>query len=235
MESPVLGLMITSQTCDVVRDPLKRPYVEVCPLVRVADPGALQAIRQGNSLIYAVVPALQPQDIYADLERAMTVEKPIVASWTRSAGCHTDAQARQLARTLARKRERFAFPDDLNEQLRPLQRRLTSKHDKDTDEGRALRALRELRLLATPGWLDPPALLTLRLYFILNEPADGAAHALAERHRKEWMSHLEGAPQDGTPFTSGRFTFESEVTTLSKLSAAAYVASDRLDLDYLSR
>jgi hypothetical protein len=33
----VLGLVVVTQSCDVVRSCTERPYVEVCPLVEVDD------------------------------------------------------------------------------------------------------------------------------------------------------------------------------------------------------
>ena len=65
----------------------------------------------------------------------MTVEKAIVAGWTRIPGWETDNDLRDFARALARKRSRYAFPDDFVAAARSLQERLTDKHNKQTDEG----------------------------------------------------------------------------------------------------
>lgn len=58
----------------------------------------------------------------------MTVEKAVVASWTRTDGCRTDEQRRAFATALSRKRARFAFPDDFVAAARQLQDRLADKH-----------------------------------------------------------------------------------------------------------
>lgn len=32
-EEPIIGIVVLSQSCDIVRDSAERPYLEVCPLV----------------------------------------------------------------------------------------------------------------------------------------------------------------------------------------------------------
>src|SRR5690606_33805108 len=99
--------------------------------------------------------------------RGMTVEKPLVATWERVSGCKTDQEARDFAAALARKRARFAFPDDFNQLVNKLSKRLTEKHDKQTHEGRALRSLREIRVSAQPSWDSNQ--VELMLWFVKND------------------------------------------------------------------
>src|SRR5581483_2348009 len=80
------------------------------------------------------------------------VEKSVVAQWTRTPGWTSDEQLRAFSQALARKRVRFAFPDDFAALVKPLRDRLAGKHDKDSSEGRALRQLREIRIAASPSW-----------------------------------------------------------------------------------
>ncbi len=150
-EAEVRGLMLATQSCDAVRDCADRPFVEVCPLVEV-EAGRLEEIRRGRRPNYAYVPGLAAQRLVADLDRAMTVEKAVVASWTRVRGCSDDGEVRRLAHALARKRVRAAFPNDFVILASKLSNRLSEKHDKGSDEGRALRALREIRVRAAPAW-----------------------------------------------------------------------------------
>lgn len=97
--------------------------------------------------------ALREQRLVADLDRVMTVEKSVVFSWQRTVGCPLDEDARNFARALARKRARFAFPNDFNRLVDPLSQRLKEKHDRRSPEGGALRALREIRVVVTPRGL----------------------------------------------------------------------------------
>ena len=143
-EQQVNGLVVVSQTCDIVRACQERPYLEVCPLVRVSDE-TLHQIERGRKPAYAYLPQLADRQLVADLDRTMTVEKAMILCWNRIPGCASDPEVRSFAQALARKRARFAFPDDFNLWARKLQGRLVDKHDRDSPEGRALRAPRSAR------------------------------------------------------------------------------------------
>src|SRR5690606_14455031 len=133
-EQQVLGLVVITQTCDIVRSCTERPYVEVCPLVEVDD-DRLREVQRGRRPAYGFVPLVADRKLVADLDRVMTVEKPVVAGWERTPGWGTDAEARSFALALARKRVRFAFPDDFTSLVRKLQKRLEEKHDRESVEG----------------------------------------------------------------------------------------------------
>lgn len=150
-ESSVAGFMVATQTCDLVRDCSDRPFVEVSPLVNV-DGDTLEEIRKGRRPRYAFVPGASGERLVADLDRVMTVEKAVVAEWERSAGCEDDDERRRLGLTLARKRTRTAFPDDFVRFASGLRDRIVKKHGKASVEGRALGALREIRVRAAPAW-----------------------------------------------------------------------------------
>ncbi|MFU8837508.1 MAG: hypothetical protein ACNA75_04325 [Thiohalomonadaceae bacterium] len=151
-EAEVRGLMLLTQTCDIVRSCRDRPFVEVCPLVEVDDE-KFEEIRKGRRPNYAYIPGIgDGTRLVGDLDRLMAVEKAVVAGWNRLNGCRDDDEVRRLSLALARKRARFAFPDDFVAFVKDLQSRLTSKHNKHSDEGRALRALREIRVRAAPSW-----------------------------------------------------------------------------------
>jgi len=147
----VLGLVVVTQTCDLVRSCVERPFVEVAPLVELSAE-YLDAARRGQTPRYFVA-ALGTLAAYAiDLDRVMTVEKSVVAGWKRASSDLDEAGLRALQRALARKRARFAFPDDFTGLVAPFRKRLVEKHGRQSDEGRALRALREIRVQATPNW-----------------------------------------------------------------------------------
>ena len=219
----VAGLAVVSQTCDVVRKCGERPYVEVAPLVKV-DAKDMLPIQRGYRPALATMPVLLAESCAIDLDRVMTVEKSIVATWKRTAGCASDNESRAFAQALARKRARFAFPDDFAELADKLQQRLSDKHQKNSDEGRALRALREIRVHAAPSW--DATLVAIFFWFIRND-ADATfegrnwANLLAS-----WLKLIKAA---------GRFApVDGQVVTLEDLTGADYVNSDPLDLDHLS-
>jgi len=222
-ESEVFGFMVLTQTCDLVRKSSERPFVEVCPLVEV-DEAQHREIERSRRPNYAFVPALADRRLVGDLDRVMTIEKAVVAGWDRVAGWQTDAEARRLALALARKRARVAFPDDFVEFATPLMSRMSSKHDKQSDEGRALRALREIRVRAEPSW-DADE-VRLAFWFIRDADDTTFEGKRWDQFLVEWEKRIP---------KGGRFVdVQALVQTLEDLTAREYVESDPLDLDHLT-
>jgi hypothetical protein len=218
----VPGLVIVSQTCDIVRHWRQRPLIELAALIE-AEPGLFGHVRRARMPRYALVPALEDRRLIADLDQIVTVEKAVVAQWHREVGCHTDEERRNFARALARKRWRFAFPDDFTACARPFQDRLVRQHGKSTPEGRMLEALEEIRLRPDPSWEADQ--VRLILFFIRRSDA-GFDDTAWEEQVSAWcaMFKLAGVYTDVFPV----------VVELNDMSAGDYVASDPLDLGYLS-
>lgn len=221
VETEVAGLVVVTQTCDIVRSSASRPYVDVSPLVEIEEEG-LHEIERGRRPQYGFIPLLAASRLVADLDRTMSVEKPVVARWARVPGWDTDEQAREFASSLARKRARFAFPDDFVALTRKLETRLKKTHAKDSAEGRALRALREIRVQAAPNWDAPEVEITM--WFVPRDDANIDAET--------WSSHLEAWLK--LVVAAGRFTVQGQIAALEDLTAADYVSSDAFDLDHLS-
>ena len=222
-ETAVRGFAVLTQTCDLVRHCVDRPFVEVSPLVEVDD-RVLHEISRGRRPNYGFIPGVACYRLVADLDRVMTVEKTVVAVWERTEGCRTDDDARRLSLALARKRARTAFPDDFVALARPLVDRISMKHDKRSDEGHALRALREIRVRAAPSW-DADA-VELMFWFIRDDDDPGLGTT-------GWEHYLTALPKARPQ--SGRFVrVDGVVQTLDDLTARDYVESDPLDLDHLS-
>jgi len=119
---------------------------------------------------------------------------------------------------------RFAFPDEFTGLARKLHDRLTEKHDKDTDEGRALRALREIRVHASPDWNSET--VALYFWFVRHDEQDAF-------EGKAWPTLVDGWLRLVPAL--GRFTnIDGQIVTLDEMTGADYVASDPLDLDHLS-
>jgi len=220
----VEGLVILTQSCDIVRSCAKRPYLEVAPLVEVAAE-ALPEIEKGLRPAYAYLPAVADARLVADLDRVMTVEKSVVATWEKTRGCNTDDQVRRFAEALARKRSRFAFPDDFTDLVSKLQLRIREKHDKHTEEGNALRALSEIRVSADPSW-DEPVGVELFFWFIRKGEEPIIPSGI-------WTARLDSWKKLIPP--KGRFNrVEGQIVSLEDITALDYLGSERLDLDYLS-
>ncbi len=223
LTSEVLGLVVITQTCDIVRSCVTRPFIEVAPLVRVSEED-LHQVKRGRRPAHATLPELEQRLVVADLDRVMTVEKSIVASWKRTPGFTCDADGRAFAQALARKRVRFAFPDDFTALAKKLQARLVNKHDKNTDEGRGLCALREIRVCASPSW---DAASTETFFWFIRDDADATFEGKSWADLlKDWLKLVPA---------TGRFTsIDGQVATLQEMTAEDYVGSDPLDLDHLS-
>lgn len=222
-ESSVSGFVVVTQTCDLVRSCAKRPFLEISPLVEV-NAELLEEIRRLKRPGYAYITGVADRFLVADLDRVMTVEKAVVATWQRIQGCQSDADTRDLGEALARKRSRFAFPKDFNKLANKLQERMKEKHEKASPEGEALRALAQIRVSATPAW--DAENVELIFWFIRAEKDD-------RFKEKEWYEWLDGwlklLP------ASGRFSpVYGFVKSLEDMTAKEYTQSDRLDLDHLS-
>ena len=218
----VRGVVMLSQTCDVVRRCRERPFVEVSPLIRMGEQD-VEAVRRLKRPAFAYVSVTAAGCLVADLDRTMTVEKALVAGWTRTPGWQTDAELRDFAVALARKRSRFAFPDDFVSAVQPLQKHLVDKHDKKTGEGAHLRALREIRVHATPSWAGDS--VRLSWWFIKDSDPVGVNvdwSGFVDR----WLAQFE---------QGGRYQLDSSIACrLEDMTARDYVESDRLELDRLS-
>lgn len=218
-ETEELGFMVVTQTCDLVRDCSKRPFVEISPLVKIDSDSDFANIKRGRVLRYVFIPGLENQRLVADLDRTMTAEKTILCDLTPTQGFTTDTDFRRLSLALARKRSRFAFPDDFVEFVRPLTSRLRSKHDKNSAEGAALKALREIRVRAQ-DW--DAQQVELMFWFIREDDGMDPTSFL-----ESWLNLIP----DG-----GRFSnVDGVVTTLDDMTGRDYVESDSLDLENLSQ
>ena len=227
VESQVPGVVVVSQTCDIVRSCVDRPYLEASPLVEISDAAKLEDVRKGRYPRYLYVPSVAANGLVGDLDRTMTVEKPLAATWTRTAGCSSDSERRSLAQALARKRARAAFPNDFTQLVRKLANRIKEKHGKNSDEGRALSMVREIRVAASPKW-DAPE-VSLMFWFVLESEAGddpGKSPAQIQPQVEKWMEQVPAG---------GRFrAVHGMAIDLSRMNAMDYVDSDTLDLDHLS-
>ena len=154
----------------------------------------------------------------------MTVEKAVVAAWKRTPGWSSDAESRRFSQALARKRRRFAFPDDLVRAIAKLRKRMLDKNGRNSDEGRAITALVEIRATAAPSW-DAPS-CEVFLTFVRPE-------VTPEISDQRWADYLDAWLTLCEP-TGSIASIDVAVLPLSVLTAQDYVDSDQLDLDHLS-
>jgi hypothetical protein len=223
--SPVKGLVVVSQSCDIVRECSRSECVEVSPLIFIEDDRIFGEIRKRRRTRYAYLPGLGDRKLVADLERTMTVEKAVVAGWSRIAGCTTDRERATFAEALARKRRRFAFPDEFNAGLKRFQHRIKRAEGKATSEGRVVDSLEEIRVQASPEW--GAAKVSVFFWF------------LAEREKIADFNAARGIVQNWMSIISwpSRFALADpafEVLEPKDMTVEQYQASHALDYDDLS-
>lgn len=220
---PEAGFVVVSQTCDIVRECAKRPFVKIAP-VEVATNADYRPIAKGYQPQRAAVPGFAPERLVANLDLVMAVEKGVlakVASRDRVHGRGSEEDQSRFAAMLARKFERFAFPDDFVRAMSPVAKHIRQKHSKQSDLGRMLEEMREIRLQAIPDWNTPESIVML-LIFPERQPDWNKVETVMEPVVKKF---------DPT----GRYQIlEFEAHGLETMTAAAYLSSDPLDLDHLS-
>lgn len=220
-ESEVLGFAVVTQSCDIVRRWYKRPYVQVAPLVQF-DASELQSIKQGRRPQYAFIGGVSDRNLVADLDRVMTVEKSVVAKWQRTVGCRSETEVRRFANAIVRKGTRFAFPTDFTTFAKKLVARLQEKHDRLSQEGKALQELEEIRVSASPSWDANQVQLTF--WFIRGQSLTSSPKQV------EMLTAWEKLVPAG-----GRFKqISCTIVDLEDMTARDYVESYPLDLDHLT-
>ena len=228
----VPGVVIISQSCDLVRSCAEQPFVKLAALQKVGS-DFLDEVKRRRRPRFAFIPAIADHLLVANLDAVSTVEKSIIAAvdpLDRIRGCRTDAEVRELGFALSRNMERFAFPDDFTTSMRSIQARILEKHGttthdkkgKPTDEGALITALREFRVACLPSWSASDPALTF--YLIFNSRAEIPAD------RDEIARALFKRFKPSGPFKD----FALRLIELSELSAEAYVSSEPLDLEHLS-
>ena len=225
LTTEVAGLMVVSQTCDLVRRHGLRPCVEFAPLIAL-DPEIWESVWRGERPSMATLSCLRAFGLAADLDRAMTVEKRIVADWVRTEGCMNETEVRLLADELARHRQRFAFPDEFSLAARKFIGTIKHKHGRASPTGTFLSALREIRIQALPGW--GAASIALRVWFILESPPPNEQRRGFYFEAERLLGKLD---VQGGVFGAVE---PPQLVLLSEMTAEEYVCSERLDVEYLS-
>ncbi|WP_306149232.1 MULTISPECIES: hypothetical protein [unclassified Roseibium] len=164
----VEGLVVVTQTCDIVNDGPGREDVVVCPLVKV-DSDLLKAVEKGTTPTFAILEHSPTSDIIVDLSRMMSVKKSVLGRWSRVEGITSVDRREKFANDLERKYGRFAFPDEFVAALRKWRGRIIQKHEKDSDHGKIYRSIEQIRVVASPHWDAEEVEITL-VFFVSKKP-----------------------------------------------------------------
>ena len=147
----IIGYVVISQTCDIIRCSGGRFFVAVCPLIRVKEED-INAISKGRQPYLTDVENTD-RGIFADIRRVMTVHKRLLEKWKHQSGFTSNMQRQRFAAALERKFGQFAFPDDFNQAIKYFRERVWSRHSKSESEpGKVYRSLMQIRFRAEPSW-----------------------------------------------------------------------------------
>jgi hypothetical protein len=228
-DEAVEALVIVSQSCDIVRPPSERPYLQVAPLVRLNGDVRAHAAKGATPRFVAIPP--EGSDAFADLDRVMTVEKNVAAGWPWKPMKFAGSQRRDLAAAIARFYGRPAFPNDFVDATDKLRKRILARYGKKSVEGSAVTALIEVRVRAVPSW-DADAVRAI-LYFIV--PAEDAIgiDGVTALNETFWEDAVRGWGDLCSP--TGMVTdIVCVPTTYAEMDALTYRSSDPFDVEYLS-
>ena len=190
------GAVILSQTCDLAQS--NRHSVQVSPLAQLDGTDAADAARENRPRFAPVWDDAAGEDEaaapvgFADLE--------VIATWTKSrlaqerqvpASWHTSVNTRRFGRAVGRRFSRFAWPDNVQPWLRPLETVLQKRYNEATQAtGRVVADLMEVRAEAD-DWNNPDAHISL--HFIFN-PGVLPPSDLVETPTADCIAFIEGGP-----------------------------------------
>jgi hypothetical protein len=226
-DDDVAGLVVISQTCDVVRLSDDRRWVAVSPLVE-RDADYWSAIANGRYPSLVSLEHPPKEGMFVDLARIMSVAKPLLANWERREGFTTPERAIRFAGAIERKMGRFAFPDDFNDATKSFQERVRKRHNKpQSDLGKIYRSIDQLRFQASPHW-DADA-VEITLVAVLHP------QALREASVEDVAAELRG--QCGSTVWPARLGWSDPpllIGTADDLRGSDILNSQLADLEYLS-
>lgn len=170
LETP-LGVVILSQTCDVVRDPSARPNILVAPVVADLNHQQMVDARRGRAplLLHLASPTEGGGDKFANLQYATAVPKNSLVGTTllsRHTTADSAADAAHLGARIGRTFSRFAFPDEIHGITDALAKKARETHGTAKPFGRVIDYVIDLRIKAN-HW-DQPARV-LNFYIIVDK------------------------------------------------------------------
>jgi hypothetical protein len=159
---PVDEVVLLSQTCDLQETTERQYHCLVAPVI-AADPAFVREVSRGHRPGFAALPWLG-KDRVADLARITTLERAAVAERPVIAGPHSSQEQVDFSEAVSRFLTRTALPDEIVAVLRPFVKKMKAKAGKNSDEGRCVDRLLEVRIEADPDLNDDsPALTVLML------------------------------------------------------------------------
>jgi hypothetical protein len=221
--------VIISQTCDLVKPPADRPNVQIAPVRRLSgqELGIASRFQQPR---FAPVPQLGAS-AFADLDEITTRPKGLLLRAEQLGGLPGPTERRRFAGQIARHFGRPAYPDEFQESIVKLQKRILDRSDKKSPEGSAVTAIEEIRVLAKPSW-DANEVDVVLFFIVPDAPLVGidGKTVLDEDAWEEWIRAWQPLVSPRPPIRSCLLA----PTTWEEMTALTYSRSDPLDVQYVS-
>lgn len=221
----IVGHIVISQTCDIVRRTGGRYFVAACPLVKVNEQN-LSEIRKGRRPYFTDVENTD-EEVVADLRRVMSVHKDVLQTWERQSGFSNDMTRLRFAAALERKFGQFAFPDDFDRAISKFRQRVWSRHTKPGSEpGAVYRSLYQIRFRADPDW--SAEVREISVIVIMNDEENREADDTSIRNELDDI-HEEIEWPNGYTWAEPKFI----CGTAKNFTAEDILSSQRGDFDFL--
>lgn len=172
------GVVILSQTCDVVRDPGTRPHVLVAPIAGSLAKKQESDARRGRTPLLLHLPLTDnAEEKFADLQHATSVPKSSLLGTTllsRHTTSDSAPDAAHLGARIGRAFSRFAFPDEIHGVTDALAKKARETSGSSKPFGRVIDYVEDLRVKAS-HWGAPGRVLTFYVIVssaLLIEPDD---------------------------------------------------------------
>ena len=221
----VLGLVVISQTCDIVRRTGGRCYVAVCPLIKLA-PEEVKEVHKGRRPYLSVIENVD-DGVFADLRKLFSVDKDLLRQWTRCDGFSSETARARFSSALERKFGQFAFPDDFDAAFKSFKDRIWSRHDKtDSPPGKVYRSIQQIRFRVLPSWEAEDKILAVIAVLLAAEAREVSIEVIS-KEIAEQLAKVElpaGYSWDEPQFIA---------QTADSLTATDILQSQRGDFDFL--
>lgn len=214
------GIVVVSQTCDVVRSIDLKPLVQIAAVLSVPE-AKWEAVAKFHQPRYAALAKFDDLFYVADLDVVITIAKEALRPFTPIRGCPAPADQANFAYALARHRARAAFPDKCTIGLSKLRQWVRDKWKTTGEIGDFLKALEQMRLWADD--LEDPK--EAQILCVLDAEPD-------PQIRAKWVEAV--IPKIVELVADWCAICSVSIQTLEELTVADYRRYQRLDFDSFS-
>ena len=223
-----IGSVVVSQTCDIISEPEKKPYVVACPLIKV-DSDTFNEVKTGRRVLYGYLPNVD-ENIVVDFSRFMSIEKELLVTYDRIEGWDDEEQLQNFSSSVTRVFGRYAFPDGFTKIMNNFRKVVYKSHKKpESDIRKALDSICEFRVYPYSNWNDLES-VPISFLAILDSKSKRRVESsgeikgiiMNEINKIEWKKPFEGHSNILDVVEKSRITLEN------------YERTFKFDFDFIS-